>query len=300
MENQRVMRRVLLILGFVALTSCYKTDLYNTNHPNEGRVVITTTPPVNAPLGGYTANIGGVEIEIGADGKAVLPENFAPGEYTAYVYNKPEKTYLYAADGEIIAGVDFLDFTTIDPAPEVLYFGMQEIVVSKDAVVVKDVEMVQITRELNFSLKVDGDAISRIKSVSAKLNGVTQRWDCVNDVPCGGSYSVKPTLTQSTKPSSVVVTRADEETFLSGSINLLGVDSSVEQELTITIEYNDSKPQKSEVVVSDISTQLASFNSDKATPFELVGTVDTPTEVGSTGNTIIDWSVNTKDDVTAK
>lgn len=291
------MKRVIFLSLAVALfAGCYRTELNSGTHPDVGVVVVNVDIPTSASGDSYTLVIDGVEIEVDADGSATFPNTLTPGEYTAYVYNDPDNTSVVADERSVIASVDLIDASTISPLPSTLYFGEQRFKISTDGVTTTKVEMVQITRELNFSLELDGDAISRIEKISAILDGVSQQWDCVNDQHYGASYSVVPTLSQVSSPISM--SRTEDKTMLSGTIYLLGVDPSAEQKLTITLEYKDDNPQDNEVVVSDISTQLATFNSDKSTPFKLTGTVETPTGVDPTGNTVIKWDEINKDDVT--
>ncbi len=286
---------IFFIVTASLLAACYQTELYNTNHPDAGVVVVKVDNLDSATGESYTVVIDGEQIEVGADGSVTFPDTFNPGEYTAYVYNDPEDTSVVAEERSVIASVDLIDASTISAQPSILYFGEQRFTVAADGFTTTKVEMVQITRELNFSLELDGDAISRIEKISAILDGVSQQWDCVNDQHYGDSYSVVPTLSQVTPPISM--SRTEGKTMLSGRIYLLGINPTAEQTLTITLEYKDDNPQKNEVVVSNISTQLSTFNSNKSAPFELTGTVETPTEVGATGS-IINWNENKKSDVT--
>ncbi len=297
------MKRVIFLsLMALLFAGCYKTEIGNSGGSggNGGDMVFNVDTPPSDAGESYTLVVDGEEITVGDDGTVTLPDDMAMGEYTAYVYNDPENTTIESSATDVIASVEVVSDGVVSGDAGILYFGKQTIVVSENGVTTTETEMVQITRELNFSLALDGDATNRIERVTALLEGVAQQWDCVNDQPAGDSYAVMPTLTQSTTPGGISATRADEASILTGKIYLLGVDPTEEQKLTITLEYKDANPSSSEIIVSDVSTQLKEFNSDKSTPLVLSGSVETPTSSSIEGNTIIDWSVNNKDDVTVK
>lgn len=290
------MKKILLIL-FVAttMTSCYESVLNYTNHPTEGKVVLVLDEPtyqedVEAP-DSYTATLFGQEITL-TDGVLEFPETIEPGEYTIYVYNQPYGVEVadnsLEATASVIASVDVTDGVMLE-LPDYFYFGYQDIVVTKDAVITSTVEINQISRDLHFSLTLTGSAIQRIVGISATLSGVAQQWSCIDDVPYGTPYTIEPTLTQIT---------TGDVSILSGSLRLLGIHPTETQQLEITLTYEDNNPT-THVVVSDISSLLSTFNDDKSTPLTLIGDVETPSATVQDG-TITNWEVVTDDPITVK
>ncbi|MFI3267176.1 MAG: hypothetical protein R3Y51_00525, partial [Rikenellaceae bacterium] len=80
------MKRVsAIIITVIMLASCYKSDLTNTTHPEEGKVTVDITIPTlsddeNAS-GGYTIIVAGEEVDADDEETTVLPTQLEPGEY---------------------------------------------------------------------------------------------------------------------------------------------------------------------------------------------------------------------------
>lgn len=292
------MKRILATTAITAalLTSCYKTDLYDTNHPSQGELTIEITPPTQPDGTDYEDPMilifDGEEYFINP-GDSFDPGLLDPGTYTYYIYSAPSdgdtSTITYDEEaGTIIASVEVDSDGNVDPNPNVVYFGTETIVVTEDSVVSLGAESTIVGRDLHFLLYLEGDAAARLTSVEAKLNGVAQQWDCINDTHYGSSASVVPSLTISS--TGVEASKSDDESaesyYLEGTVHLLGIVSDDTQLLTLELTYEDEHPS-SHVFTSDVSDLMSGFNS--STSMTLTNTVETPTEAGF-GGTIGSWS----------
>ncbi len=278
------MKRVFLtIIVAVFMTSCYKSELTNTTHPEMGKVTVDIELPIDFAPGtdGYTIIFNGMTTST-MDDSVALDATVEPGEYYIYVYNNVASVSIEdksATDGIIIATSE-LDGADTKSLADHICFGMQRVVVNADAVVISSVSMFQISRDINFNLQItDGDP-NRIISITASLSGITTQWECVGDTPWGTPANIVPTLTQG---ASIVKSTIDND-YISGSIRVFGVNGT-QQILTIELGYDDGKTQK---IVSDISDQLTNANINKTTAITLSGDINTPVEAGQEG-TITNW-----------
>lgn len=254
--------------------------------------------------GSVSILIDGEEYSLNTGDSYTIPELFSPGEYTYYIYtNHTDQSEAYvsydAQSGSLIAIVPTVDSDgNIDPNPNEIYFGTETIEISEDATVVVGYDTSTLGRDLIFQLTLDGDAESRLVSFTAKLNGVAQQWDCLNDTPYGSSASVLPTLTKSSGVALSSVSRSSGDSYyLEGAIHLLGVSTSDSQILTIELGYEDEHPT-THIYEKDVTDMLSDFNNDKSSSMILSSIVETPTQLNPEGS-IGDWKV-TEYEVEAK
>ncbi len=278
------MRRVFLtIIGALLITSCYKSDLTDTTHPESGEVVVDIELPTDVvdPDGGYTIIFNGETITT-SDGSTSVGADIEPGEYYIYVYNNTSGISVEdntSTDGTILANAES-EGDSVKSLTDHIYFGMQRVVVTADAVVTSDISMEQISRDINFNLQITEGDPDRIESITSSLSGIASQWECVADIPYGAGASIVPLLIQG---ESMVRSTIDND-YITGSIRVLGIMGS-EQILTLELTYSDGISQK---IVSDISDLLSNANSDKSTPITLSGDIYTPIEAGQEG-TITNW-----------
>lgn len=290
------MKRVFIILAAAALiTGCYKSDLTNTTHPDEGKVVVDLILPTPDPSAesedatlpeGYTIILNGKEITVGEDGSVVLPDNLEPGVYTIYVYSNNsemiiENNITETGDGTITSS-KIVDAGMVESLTEDLYFGMQTITVLADEVIASEITLWQVTRTIKFNLNLTEGDIEDIVAISASLGGVAGQWECVEDIPVGDVVTIAPAFVQG---ESLTKTTAND--YLTSSIKVLGVDGG-EQILNLELTFSNGNTQS---ITSDVSDQLAGSNDTKSTPIILSGNLKVNTEVGATG-TITDWEVS--------
>ncbi len=297
------MRKLAILLSTaVALSGCYETAIYTTDHPSESQVSVEVTIPTDQSSGDAVAEsltiiFNGEEYTTDENG-SFDPGLLDPGTYTYYTYNDPatesgddsKSTITYdSATDMVIASVPTVDSDgNLATDPDQLYFAQSTITLTEDTQNISSTEMEQLIGQLDFRLALDGEAISRLTEINVELNGVAQQWDCVANVPYGSSATVQPELSLSSN-ASAGMTRSDEVLYyLEGTVSILGVVTDDEQILTVALSYDDDNPG-SHTYQSNISEQLADFNDDKSTSTTLENTVATPTETNPSGS-IGDWT----------
>ena len=119
----------------------------------------------------------------------------------------------------------------------------------------------------------------RIETVEGYLSGAAATLDMDNGT-YGTPSNVALTFTK--------ITSGADAGKWSATVRLLGV-AGVAQQLTAQIRFSGNSPQPV-TLTSDLTTMLATFNTDKTKPLALGGTVaETPTGAGFTA-TITDWT----------
>jgi hypothetical protein len=273
-SNYRIIPVILIILlQIVVQTSCVKEPLYNTDHPNHGRIISLTTDwtnrgeGINIPgnytlkAGDYTTTLSGTTNEVN--------NYFEAGAYHINIWN--------TANNIAVAGTT----ATADYSNEPGWFftGAQDAVIEKDRDYAFTVPMQQQVRQLTLELEITGDAKDRLTSIEASLSGVAGAINIDNGNPVGDAVSV-----------ALDFIRRDAINRVS-TIRLLGITGNT-QTLTLVLHFEGGNPS-SYTIPCDLSDQLAAFNADKKTPLTLNATsVITPTEAGFTA-TIDDWADNT-------
>ncbi len=261
-------------------------DIYDTDHPTQGKLTLyvnwtNRTADVPVPVN-YTAESAGAKVTL--SGSTVeYPNLLDPGIYTLNLYSTADKITLngtvvsVATEGNIDINSSVPRSATesrnIAALPGYQFFGTVTTEIEKDKDHTATVVMQQIIRDLHFDLTIAEGDPERIKYVIATLGGIAGAWNCVTNTPQGGAVTVMPLFTRTAKK-------------LTAWVRLLGT-TGTSQTLTLNIVFNDGRSQQ---IVSDITSQLAAFNTNKQQPMTLSGNVNTP--IGSTlTGTITDWTV---------
>ncbi len=272
-------RQYINMMGMAAavlLSSCVKDTLYDTPHPDTGKVTVTADwtdrgEGVDIPaswqivMGDYTGT------ETGATHS---PDYlFNPGSYTLAAYNIPEgitvsgTTATVAAVGSFITGIPGWFFTSV-----------QEVAIEADTDYSLTAVMQQQVRELTLMIEPAGDAADRIESIGGTLSGAAGTLDFATGTH-GTPSEVELHFTK--------ITEGDDVGKWMATVRLLGIAGN-SQRLTATLTYTDSNPQPTSLN-SDLTAALDSFNDGKTSPLTLGGTIaETPGEAGFTGE-ITDW-----------
>lgn len=263
---------IMLVAIICCLSACVKESLYETDHPNHGKITLTTTwdergENVHVPVS-YKANIGNYTETLKGTSNSV--ENlFLSGQYVIHIYNEAENilvsgttaTANYAAGG---IGWLFTGTGTID--------------VEKDKNHYFTVAMHQQVRQLTLKFDVEGDAKERIIGVDATLSGVAKTIDIENGNPNNDTAIVPLSFVSQTSPTV---------SFYTATTHLLGIVG-MEQILSLTLHFADGNP-RSFTLLSDLSDALDTFNFDKKIPLSLTSGITvtiTPLDVNAE---ISDW-----------
>ena len=246
---------LLYLIGAVAiLTSCVKDDLYDTPHPDYGKIAVTAD-------GGREQNVSAAT--------NVFDALLAPGGYGLTVYNSPEGISI---DGNK-ATVNPVDLTgAIEPHPGYLFASHQDISVVADDTLHVTAPMRQYVRRLDIELTATEGDYSRVQSATATLSGVASAADMAT-----GDRSAAAQVTNAF--------RQDGNKFTI-FFRLLGIVPTETHTLTVDITFNNGDTQR---VVSDLTEAIRDFNNGTK-PVKLTGNLLLPVEAGVTGATITGWN----------
>ena len=263
------------ILALVLLLTpggCVKDTLYDTPHPDTGKITVTADwadrgEGVDIPaswhivMGDYT----------GTETVATHSSDhlFSPGSYTLAVYNP--------ADGITVSGmmaaVAAADGGFIVNTPGWLFTSVQEVAIEADTDYELTAVMHQQVRQLTLVIEPTGDAADRIESIVGTLSGAAGTLDFATGIHSTPS-EVELHFTK--------ITSGDDAGKWTATVRLLGIAGDT-QRLTATLTYTDGNPQPTSLN-SDLTAALDNFNDGKTAPLTLGGTIaETPDEAGFTG-----------------
>jgi hypothetical protein len=273
----------------MSLTSCVKDELFNTPHPDHGKVTVTADWSARgegiAVPDKWTVIIGDYAGEETAETHA--PDYlFTPGEYNIIAYNPAEKITVSGTTASVTSCNGRSGF--ISGTPGILFTHVQNITIKKDKEHVFTAAMRQQTGSFTLMIEPTGDAADRIGSIEGILSGVAGTMDFAT-----GTYGA---------PSDVAlhftkIAEGEHAGKWTVTVWLLGIAGDV-QKLTGTITFKDGNPQ-SMSLESDLTASLKDFNTDKTEPLTLGSTlVETPAEAGFKA-TITDWNTVTGNPVEA-
>ena len=272
--------------------SCVKDTLYNTPHPNHGKITVTADwsargEGIDIPAT-WTLSMGDYT---GTETSAThAPDHlFAPGSYTLAVWNPAEgitvsgTTATVAAATGNRAGTDAF----VNNAPGWFFTYTEQVSIEKDKDYPLTAAMKQQVRELTLVIEPTGDAAGRITEIVAHLTGAAGTLDFATDTYGAASNVVLP--------FTRITSGADAGKW-TATVRLLGV-TGTEQLLTGEIRYADGNPTPT-TLKSDLTEALKEFNTKKPEPMTLGGTlVETPEEAEFSEFEITGWETGDEDDV---
>ena len=268
---------ILSLALLFTLGGCVKDELYDTPHPDTGKVTVTADwadrgEEVDIPASWHIALGDYAGTETGATHS---PDYlFNPGSYTLAVYNP--------ADGITVSGttaaVAAADGGFIVNTPGWLFTSVQEVAIEADTDYELTAAMHQQVRQLTLVIEPTGDAADRVEAIGGTLSGAAGTLDFATGTH-GTPSEVKLHFTK--------ITEGDDVGKWMATVRLLGI-AGTSQRLTATLTYTDGNPQPTSLN-SDLTAALDGFNDDKTTPLTLGGTLaETPDEAGFTGE-ITGW-----------
>lgn len=270
----------------VTMTGCVKDELFNTPHPDHGKVAITADwtergEGIAVPEK-WTVNIGEYTGEETTETHA--PDYlFEPGEYRITAYNTAGNITVNGTTATVAVSDGF-----VSNAPEWLFTHVQDVTIEKDTDHEFTAEMKQQVRQLTLTIEPSGDAKDRIVSIEGTLSGVAGTLDMATGEH-GTPSDVKLNFTE--------ITEGDDAGKWTATVRLLGIAGDM-QRLTGTITFTGDNPRPVSLE-SDLTASLKDFNAGKTEPITLGGTVaETPTEAGVSA-TITDWKKVAGDPVEA-
>ena len=273
-------RQYINMMGMAAavlLSSCVKDTLYDTPHPDHGKIAVTADwsargEGIDIPAT-WTVTMGDYT---GTETSAThAPDHlFAPGSYTLAAYNIPEGITVSGTTAAVAAA----DGGCIVNTPGWLFTSVQEVEIEADTDYSLTAIMQQQVRELTLMIEPAGDAADRIESIEGTLSGAAGTLDFATGAH-GTPSEVELHFTK--------ITEGDDVGKWMATVRLLGIAGN-SQRLTATLTYTDGNPQPTSLN-SDLTAALDGFNDGKTAPLTLGGTIaETPGEAGFTGE-ITDW-----------
>ena len=283
MKTTRYIPILAAAAATLLLASCVKDTLYDTPHPDYGKIAVTADwsargEGIDIPAT-WTVTMGDYT---GTETSAThAPDHlFAPGSYTLAVWNPAEgitvngTTATVAAATGNRAGTDAF----VDNAPGWFFTHTEQVSIEKDKDYPLTAVMQQQVRELTLMIEPAGDAADRIESIGGTLSGAAGTLDFATGTH-GTPSEVELHFTK--------ITEGDDAGKWMATVRLLGIAGDA-QRLTATLTYTDGNPQPTSLN-SDLTSALNGFNDGKTAPLTLGGTIaETPGEAGFTGE-ITDW-----------
>ena len=267
----------------VLLSSCVKNTLYDTPHPDYGKIAVTADwsargEGIDIPAT-WTVTLGDYT---GTETSAThAPDHlFAPGSYTLAVWNPAEGITVSGTTATIAAATGNRAGTDafVNNTPGWFFTYTEQLSIEKDKDYPLTAAMKQQVRELTLVVEPTGDAAGRITEIVAHLTGAAGTLDFATDTYGAASNVVLP-FTKITEGADAGKWKA--------TVRLLGV-TGTEQLLTGEIRYADGNPTPT-TLKSDLTEALKEFNAKKSKPLTLGGTlVETPEGIGM-GCTIGGW-----------
>lgn len=282
---------IYTLLAATLLTACVKDTIYNTSHPTQGVVEITTSweavPDGTTPPSTYTIMLNGTIYALTADGKPFVSEPLdSKSSCDILVYNIPAGM---SVKGDI-ATVNTITNDVIIGSPEALYSAMAICEIIADSKTKVAVKMTARTKYVELNLSFTKEEAARIKQINTELSGLVQTVNLCTGTLIDDNLKVQHLFTDFN--STRAGTRADTDSNIKLSYNLVGVSTVSQQILTVTITMHDGSTQ---TVIDNITDKLENLNqTDK--PIELEAELIVPDATDPTTTiTIKDWTVVTGD-----
>ena len=295
MKTTRYISIMAAAAGLLLTASCVKNTLYNTPHPDYGKITVTAD---------WSARGEGIDIPAawtvsmddytGTETSAThAPDHlFAPGSYTLAVWNPAEGITVSGTTATVAAATGNRAGTEafVDNAPGWFFTYTEQVSIEKDCDYTFIAAMKQQMRELTLVIEPTGDAAGRITEIAASLTGAAGTLDFATDT-YGAASSVALPFTK--------ITEGADAGKWTATVRLLGV-TGTEQLLTGEIRYADNNPLPT-TLKSDLTEALKDFNAGKSEPLTLGGTlVETPEETEFSESEITGWETVEGGDVDAK
>ena len=268
--------------------SCVKDTLYNTPHPNHGKITVTAD---------WSARGEGIDIPAtwtiamgdytGTETAAThAPDHlFAPGSYTLVAWNPAEGITVSGTTATVApASGSQTTGTFIDNAPGWFFTHTEQVTIEKDTDYPLTAAMKQRVRELQLELEVTQGRPELIQSVTATLSGIAGAFDMARGQTTG-------------EPTSTVFSFTRDGSKLTADARLLGTMGAV-QTLVLDIVFTDGgRTQRTEV---DLTEALADFNGDMTTAYRVTGTLETPVGMEEGKGEITGWETVEGGDASAE
>ena len=257
--------------------SCVKDTLYNTPHPNHGKITVTAD---------WSARGEGIDIPAtwtiamgdytGTETAAThAPDHlFAPGSYTLVAWNPAEGITVSGTTATVApASGSQTTGTFIDNAPGWFFTHTEQVTIEKDTDYPLTAAMKQRVRELQLELEVTQGRPELIQSVTATLSGIAGAFDMARGQTTG-------------EPTSTVFSFTRDGSRLTADARLLGTMGAVQTMVLDIVFVDGGRTQRTEV---DLTEAMKDFNDDMTTAYRITGTLETPVGMEECNAEITGW-----------
>lgn len=257
--------------------SCVKDTLYNTPHPNHGKITVTAD---------WSARGEGIDIPAtwtiamgdytGTETAAThAPDHlFAPGSYTLVAWNPAEGITVSGTTATVApASGSQTTGTFIDNAPGWFFTHTEQVTIEKDTDYPLTAAMQQRVRELQLELEVTQGRPELIQSVTATLSGIAGAFDMARGQTTG-------------EPASTVFSFTRDGSRLTADARLLGTMGAVQTMVLDIVFVDGGRTQRTEV---DLTEAMKDFNDDMTTAYRITGTLETPVGMEECNAEITGW-----------
>lgn len=278
--NIRGINSILLILTFL-LTSCIKFDLYNTSHPEQGRLFLTidwsrrgTGVPIPETC---IEEAGGSRAEIKGEVKAYPLPLLVEGECLVKIYNPADKIKV---EGDIASVESSNGFTA--SMPGWFFTFTQTVEVKKDSEYYLSATMEQQVRPINLFIITHAENVPLISSVSGTLEGVAGQFDLLKKTVVGSVCKTAFDFGAFEKIESLL----GGLWYSRANIRLIGIFPSEKQKLILRLNFSDGS---NILIEKDVSEQFINFNKNKLLPLELSTEVELENTQAGIWAEVSDW-----------
>ena len=257
--------------------SCVKDTLYNTPHPNHGKITVTADwsargEGIDIPAT-WTLSMGDYT---GTETAAThAPDHlFAPGSYTLVAWNPAEGITVSGTTATVApASGSQTTGTFIDNAPGWFFTHTEQVTIEKDTDYPLTAAMKQRVRELQLELEVTQGRPELIQSVTATLSGIAGAFDMARGQTTG-------------EPASTVFSFTRDGSRLTADARLLGTMGAVQTMVLDIVFVDGGRTQRTEV---DLTEAMKDFNDDMTTDYRITGTLETPVGMEECNAEITGW-----------
>ena len=278
MKTTRYISILAAAAGLLA-TSCVKDTLYDTPHPDHGKIAVTADwsalgEGIAAPAA-WAVSIGDYT---GTETSAThTPDHlFEPGDYMLTVWNPAEGITVngtVASVNPVTGSNEEEGPYYIGNAPGLFCTCAEQVTIEKDCDHTFTASMQRRVRDLRLELEVTQGRPELIESVTGILGGIAGAFDMEKGRTTGEAVA---TLLAFTRDGSK----------LTADARLLGTMGDV-QTLVLDIVFTDGgRTQRTEV---DLTEALADFNGNMNTVLAVKGNLETPVGMEEGNAEIIGW-----------
>lgn len=277
------------LLSAVLFSSCVEDD-YTANTLNPDLAVVKVT------LGREMGKSSAIMIDanhVTLDESGLISDLVPDVEHSILYYTTDEEvqfTGVMVEGGEVLVWLpevtgsyDDIDYTTVSCDFEQLFSCSQSLTVTRDSYTEVLLNPLARSGTVKLSLTINNGVLADVVSYEALITGFLSNMNLTTGEAFASDNEVflMPEFTLSGN-------------VLSAEIDIVEVDSAVDQTLYLCFEMSDGVVQHTKI---DLTDQLTTFNDNRGTVLNLSGSFSLPTTSSFEG-VVVDWERVTGDDLT--